>query len=47
MKAYQFTVPAKLPGLNEYTKACRGSRYEGAEMKKQAEKLVSIYINSR
>ena len=47
MKAYQFTVPAKLPGLNEYTKACRGSRYEGAEMKKQAEKLVSIYIKQQ
>ena len=33
-----------LPGLNEYTRACRSNAYAGAEMKKEAEKIVQAYI---
>lgn len=31
---YEFTIPFRLPGLNEYTKLNRGNRY-GANKKKQ------------
>lgn len=33
--AMKFTIPGRLDGLNEYTKACRGNCYSGAEMKKE------------
>lgn len=36
-------IEGQLPNLNEYTKACRGNRYAGAEMKKQAELIISTY----
>lgn len=44
MRAYQFTVPGTLPSLNDYIDACRRNQYEGAKMKRQAEKLVSVSI---
>ena len=37
-------IPGRLPGLNEYTKACRTSAYVGAELKKKSEKLVTNCI---
>jgi Holliday junction resolvase RusA-like endonuclease len=37
-------IEGKLPGLNEYTKACRSNAYAGAGMKKEAEKIVQAYI---
>lgn len=37
-------IPLKLPGLNEYTAACRGNCYAGAKMKKQAEQSIMPYI---
>lgn len=33
-------IPGKLPGLNDYIRACRGSRYGGAQMAKSAEKVI-------
>jgi len=35
-----FTVFGKLPGLNEYTNANRGNRFQGAKLKKSAESEV-------
>jgi hypothetical protein len=37
-------IPVKLPGLNEYTAACRGNAYAGAKMKKQAEASIMPFI---
>lgn len=34
-----FTIPGRLDGLNEYTSACRSSRYAGAEMKRKNQKI--------
>ena len=32
-----FVITGRLPGMNEYTKACRGNRYSGNQMKQKAE----------
>lgn len=37
-------IDGTLAGLNEYTKACRGNRYAGAKMKKDAEAIIKNYI---
>lgn len=37
-------IQGQLPNLNDYTKACRSNRFAGANMKKQAEKIIQIYI---
>ena len=37
-------VKGRLPGLNEYTKACRTSPHTGNEMKRQAQDTVMWYI---
>ena len=37
-------IQGRLDGLNEYTKACRTSKYIGASMKETNEKIVSAYI---
>lgn len=34
---YKFTIPGKLPGLNEYTKSNRSNKYGGNKLKKQIE----------
>lgn len=39
-----FTVPHKLPSLNEYINACRANRYKGAKLKEDAEALVVFGI---
>lgn len=36
----RFVINGKLPGLNEYTLACRKNRYAGNAMKRKAEELV-------
>ncbi len=36
----KFTIPGRLPGLNEYITAERTSRYKAAKMKRQAENTV-------
>lgn len=35
-----YTIHGRLPGLNEYTKACRGSHFSGASMKRKAQEAV-------
>lgn len=37
-------IPGKLPNLNDYTEACRGNRYSGAKMKKNAEEIICSHI---
>jgi len=37
-------IPFRLPGLNEYTSACRGSKFGGASMKKKAESDIFPFI---
>lgn len=37
-------IEGSLPGLNEYTNACRGSWASGASMKKVSQSIVSTYI---
>lgn len=38
------TIKGRLPSLNEYTRACRGNKYTGAKMKKEAEELIGWHI---
>ena len=42
----KFTIPARLPGLNEYTTAQRLNRYKGAQMKREQQGIVSLFIRS-
>lgn len=37
-------IPVKLPGLNEYTAACRSNAFYGAKMKRQAEDMITPFI---
>lgn len=37
-------IPGRLPGLNEYIKACRANRYAGAGMKKDIEESIQWEI---
>lgn len=37
-------IGGRLPGLNEYTKACRSGAYAGAGMKKETEDMITWYI---
>lgn len=39
-------INMRLPGLNEYTRACRACTYAGAEMKKDAERAVMAYARA-
>ena len=41
------TIQGRLPGLNEYTDACRTSPRSGAQMKQQAQELVMWHILSQ
>ena len=43
----RLTIEGRLPGLNEYTKACRSNKYAGAKMKKEAEELISWCIRAQ
>lgn len=42
---YKFTIPGRLPGINEYTQACRPNPFVGSKMKKDAEKAVMCATN--
>jgi len=44
MRSEAFTILGRLPGLNDYTSACRANRHVGANMKKATEKLVGYHI---
>lgn len=37
-------LPFRLPGLNEYTRACRANRYAGATMKKKTQADISKHL---
>lgn len=41
-----FAIPGRLPGLNEYTTDCRGSRYKGNKSKQDAQTLIGIAIKA-
>lgn len=41
------TIYGRLPGLNEYTAACRSKSFLGASMKKDAEKTIGFYIRTQ
>jgi len=38
-------IMGKLPGLNDYTDACRQNRYLGAKMKKDAQIQISWFLH--
>jgi Holliday junction resolvase RusA-like endonuclease len=40
MMTLKFTIPGRLPGLNDYINAERSNRYIAAKMKKQAEQII-------
>lgn len=40
MARYRFFIMGRLPGLNEYTSACRSHPQVGARMKREAEQMV-------
>ena len=40
-------IMGSLPSLNEYTRACRGNKYAGANMKKAAEQIISFNIKQQ
>lgn len=44
MAQYTANIPLKLPGLNEYVRACRSNRFEGAKMKRENESAIAFYI---
>ena len=39
---YQFTIPGRLPGLNEIIEANRISRFKGADQKKDTQFLIRL-----
>ena len=41
-----FTIEERLPGLNEYTRACRGHWSNGAKMKQRIEETIVWYIKA-
>lgn len=41
---YMLTIPGRLPGLNEYTTACRTNPQKGNRMKKDAQEAVMWHI---
>ena len=41
-----FTIPDRLPGINEYTASQRSNKYSGALMKKYAQKQVEVFIRA-
>ena len=41
---YTFTIPGRLDGLNEYTKANRSNRYQGGKMKTSNEAIITEAI---
>lgn len=45
MGIYRVEIPLKLPSLNEYINECRKNKYAGANMKKQIESDIAIFIN--
>jgi Holliday junction resolvase RusA-like endonuclease len=40
----KFEIPVKLPSLNDYTSACRTSKFTGAKMKAKYEQMIGLYL---
>ena len=40
----KLVIPGRLPGLNEYTKACNYNRFKGAKMKREVEEVIQWEI---
>ena len=43
----KLVIYTSLPGLNDYTLACRGNKYAAASMKKRAEEMIQWHIRSQ
>jgi Holliday junction resolvase RusA-like endonuclease len=41
-----FTIKRKLPSLNDYIRACRANKYQGAKFKAEIEEAISLAIGS-
>ena len=41
---HTLVIQGQLPNLNQYTSAYCNNRYAGANMKKQAEKIITAFI---
>lgn len=37
-------INGQLPNLNDYTKACRANKFNGAKMKRDSERIITAYI---
>lgn len=46
MSVQEFTIPGRLPGLNDYTAACRGRAVAGGRMKHEAQDSVKDAIRA-
>ena len=44
MKEFFFTIEGRLPSINDYTKACRSNKFNGAAMKKKWQNYVIAAI---
>ena len=44
MKIRRLIIYGTLPNLNDYTRANRANRYEGAKMKREVEDIITVYI---
>lgn len=44
---HRLTIPGRLPGLNEYTSACRTSHMTGAAMKQESQDIVLWAIRAK
>lgn len=40
-------IDGKLPNLNDYVNECRGSKYSGASMKKESERIITAHIQQQ
>ena len=41
---YKVNIPLKYPSLNEYIRACRTNRFQGASMKQSCEQQTAIFL---
>lgn len=44
MTTVKIIIPGRLPGLNDYIKACRVNKYTGAQMKQNTEEIIQWEI---
>ena len=44
---HRLTIPGRLPGLNEYTSACRSNHMAGAAMKQESQDIVLWAIRAK